>query len=101
MSAANWDICPVCKARAEEEWAQRVAEHAASYGVVDARTFTTTATPLESGMPRPERTFREDYEIYGASSGTVMVSYSGSCTKCGLSIDFKEPHRLWPVGAGN
>ena len=31
------------------------------------------------------RTFREDYEFYGADEGTVTVDYSGSCQKCGSS----------------
>lgn len=35
-------------------------------------------------------TFREDYEIYpDESSGTVKVSYSGWCTRCGSGVDFQ------------
>jgi len=41
-----------------------------------------------------ERTFREDYEIYGASDGTVKVDYGGSCTECGLSLSFNHEHEI-------
>lgn len=38
------------------------------------------------------RTFREDYEFWGADSGTVNVHYRGECDKCGLACKFDEPH---------
>lgn len=33
--------------------------------------------------------FREDYEIYGAEDGAVIVSYSGVCEECNLRLQFE------------
>ena len=68
MSADNWAYCPGCQANEAEE---------------------------ESGYMRPE--FREDYEIYGAETGVVTVSYSGVCRQCGLSLHFEDRKPI-PVG---
>lgn len=68
MSADNWAYCPGCQADETEE---------------------------ESGYMRPG--FREDYEIYGAETGVVTVSYSGACCLCGLSLCF-EYRKSIPVG---
>jgi hypothetical protein len=55
MSADNWVICPRCRERA---------------GIYASEA---------------ERTFREDYEFYGAETGEVTARYRGRCTVCGLS----------------
>jgi len=34
------------------------------------------------------RTFREDYEVYGAETGEVTASYSGRCSVCDVGLDF-------------
>jgi len=47
----------------------------------------------------PKESFREDYEIYGADEGTVTVSYSGSCTKCRLSLSFEDDHPIEGVNS--
>jgi hypothetical protein len=39
-------------------------------------------------------TFREYYEIFGAETGTVGVSYSGRCDECGLRLDFEHAHEI-------
>ena len=38
--------------------------------------------------------FREDYEIYGAETGTVTVSYHGECQRCGLKLVFESTHPI-------
>lgn len=40
------------------------------------------------------RTFREDYEIYGAETGTVTVSYRGECQRCNLLLEFETTHPI-------
>jgi len=70
VSASNWDICPQCKEQ---------------YG----------------GILGDEecRTFREDYEIYDADTGTVKVTYQGYCQSCGLSISFKHERTFYGAAA--
>jgi hypothetical protein len=64
VSADNWAVCPSC--------------------VVHLPTL---------GGPEP-KTFREDYEIYGAQDGVVKVSYSGHCSRCGSGLDFKAEYPI-------
>jgi hypothetical protein len=68
-------------------------QHALSlYGVVPLAEFEAARTAAME-MPTDEegfRTFREDYEIYGASIGTINVTYSGYCEKCSLGLDFTD-----------
>jgi len=66
VSASNWTWCPGCQA----EEAVRATAHRA--------------------------TFREDYQIYGAETGTVTVEYLGECHSCGLTLEFKD-QRAIPV----
>jgi hypothetical protein len=40
-------------------------------------------------------TLREDYEFYGAESGTVNIDYSCSCRNCSLSFGFQEQRTFW------
>ena len=35
-------------------------------------------------------TFREDYEIFGAEDGVVMVTYEGHSQRCGSHLDFRH-----------
>lgn len=39
-------------------------------------------------------TFREDYEIFGAETGTISVCYSGHCDKCGLTLAINEKREI-------
>lgn len=84
MSASNWSACPRCTARAEKE--QEAAMAKLAEAGLDGK-FTLTITTAGN-------TFREDYEIYGATEGTVHVGYSGSCDKCGLRLDFSHDHDI-------
>ena len=40
--------------------------------------------------------FREDYEVYGASAGTIQFMYSGSCEKCHLAVEIDTRKPFWP-----
>jgi hypothetical protein len=55
-------------------------------GLNDGRFTLTVSAPGE--------TFREDYEIYGAETGTVKVYYGGSCENCGLTLNFEHEHEI-------
>lgn len=66
MSADNWAICP------------NIDNHPEPVGSNAERVYT----------------FREDYEIWGAENGTVIVHYSGHCTECKAGIDFEHTHDI-------
>lgn len=102
MSASNWAVCPRCLERA------RVArddafQHALSlYGVVPLDEFESARTEAEAVAVSADafQTFREDYEIYGASEGTVKVSYSGHCQTCHLGFDFTDERTFYDLSSG-
>jgi hypothetical protein len=91
MSASNWVVCPRCKRRhhAKVVAAIRVADEA--YGKVsleDWKKLVSEADALDT--PFGQSTFREDYEIYGAETGEISVSYEGQCAVCRLSLSFTQ-----------
>ena len=94
MSADNWAICPRCIKRATREHDEQVATVMATYGQVSVDEFDAARAALKDVDPEAFRTFREDYEFYGAEDGEVTASYSGHCAKCGLGLDFKEVRKL-------
>jgi len=97
MSADNWAQCPRCAAVATAQFKARDAAIQASYGVVPVHEFDTARAALAADMAafdKREPTFREDYGIFGAETGTVTVSYGGCCEVCGLSLDFSEQHPI-------
>jgi hypothetical protein len=71
MSADNWAQCPQCLNKAEES---------------------------DAPIPVVGWTFREDYDISGAESGTIHVEYRGRCYECGAHCRFQFTA---PVEAGN
>lgn len=95
MSADNWAVCPRCAKRHEAalvEGSERVAE---AYGKVTVEEWDRMrAEQREAEQKVPERTFREDYEFYGAEDGEVVANYSGSCTACGLTLNFVDHHAI-------
>jgi hypothetical protein len=100
MSADNWAKCPRCKARLGAEIARRGSEVEASYGQVPAAEYGQAVSDLAEMATTPlEATFREDYEIYGADEGTVVVSYSGFCEVCRLTLTFKSETPIPDVDA--
>lgn len=105
MSASNWAVCPACK---EHRRARAAAAHqvaAEAYGTLPIEQFDRLRAEAEHAAARVEedsdstRTFREDYEFYGADTGTVHASYRGSCITCGLSLSFQHEHVLFPPAA--
>lgn len=97
MSASNWAQCPRCTVRGQLKLRARDAEIQASYGVVPVEDFDEARRALAADTAAFEKrhpTFREDYEIYGAETGSIKVSYGGSCTHCGLSLSFDHDHLI-------
>jgi hypothetical protein len=66
----------------------------ASYGKVPAGEFDQARAAVEPVREADYATFREDYEIHGAETGTVEVGYAGECDTCGLSLDFHDKHEI-------
>ncbi len=98
MSASNWAICPHCVKRAEDARAAQIAATGASYGTVPEQDYIEAVKAISDVRPEDYRTFREDYEIYGAQDGEVIVDYAGSCEKCDAHLRFTDRHAI-PGGA--
>lgn len=101
MSADNWAICPRCVAGAQAECVAEQDRVMATYGTVPIAEFDAARAALLSFDPEKYRTFREDYEFYGAEEGEVCADYSGHCSKCGLGVDFKASRRFYPEGSSS
>lgn len=102
MSADNWAQCPRCEVRGRAELEARETKIRESYGKIPVEQFDADRAALEQDRSDFEKrmpAFREDYEIYGAESGSVTVSYRGKCRDCGLTLQFKEDHPIpdWNV----
>lgn len=97
MSADNWAKCPRCQRALDgtvKTLAKRVAD---AYGNLPVAEYTQLQNRLAEAAVHASRghaTFREGYEIYGAETGTISVSYGGSCTECGLSVSFDYKHEI-------
>jgi len=92
MSASNWDICPRCVHRAAQAADREADALRARYGHVPLDEFEAARAAIQPASRENYRTLREDYEIYGASTGTVTVSYGASCETCGLALEFTDKH---------
>lgn len=101
MSASNWAVCPKCLSGAQAYRLRLSEEIAEAYGKVSRDEFRTLQDKRDAVDVNPEkfRTFREDYEIYGADKGTLVVSYGGSCEVCGLEVTFYAEKPFWPETA--
>jgi len=105
MSADNWAACPRCKDNKVDKVAELEKQMEEAYGKVALHVYRDMEQALvvaraeaekgDSGYSR-DNTFREDYEIYGAEKGVITVSYGGSCTVCGLRLEFQEDHPFYP-----
>lgn len=96
MSADNWAVCPRCLDRAKAEREAKFEAARVAYGNVAPEEYERLRA--EAQVPVDEdsfRTFREDYEFYGAEKGTITASYSGHCQTCNLNIDFKDEHPFY------
>jgi hypothetical protein len=102
VSADNWAICPRCVARARAEHEARFQAAVDAYGTVPAEEYERLRAEAQRPFDEGDfQTFREDYEIYGAAEGTVVVSYSGHCSVCALGLDFKYERSLYPLEVEN
>lgn len=99
MSADNWEVCPKCLAKAKEAADKKRAGIYAQYGKVSPEEFDRLRGGLSAVDPEDFRSFREDYEFYGASEGELRVSYSGGCQECGLRVGLTTSKKFWPLGA--
>lgn len=101
MSADNWAICPQCRDRAQADRTARLKEAFDAYGKVSPEEFeamrAAADVPFDAGK---FQTFREDYEFYGASDGTITADYSGHCGVCDLGVDFRHEHPFYPAAVG-
>ena len=96
MSASNWAVCPRCRDRAKAESAARFQVAVDAYGKVTPEEYERLRADAQAPVDEESfDTFREDYEIWDAKSGTVKVEYSGHCSKCGLGVDFKHEHPFY------
>lgn len=100
MSADNWAICPRCLANAKAtHLAESERDHAA-YGSIPADEWRARLAALEAVDDEEKfRTFREDYEFYGAKDGTITADYSGHCQVCHVGLDFKTEHPFFDAAA--
>lgn len=96
MSADNWAICPRCLDRAYAEWSARLQVAADAYGKVPPDEYERLRS--EALVPIDEetfRTFREDYEFYGAKEGTIKAVYKGRCQTCDVGVEFEHAHPFY------
>jgi hypothetical protein len=97
VSADNWAQCPRCTARATKQLEKRESEVQALYGTVSMEAFDEARKVLADAKAAFERrrpTFREDYRIDGAETGTVTVKYGGECRVCRLGLKFTTEHPI-------
>jgi hypothetical protein len=97
MSADNWAACPRCLTDAETEAAKRVRDVADAYGKVPEDEYMAMLAEVNSAsVAQPPEDFREDYEIYGAETGTLTITYGGECQKCFLKLNYKHEIPFYP-----
>lgn len=101
MSADNWAQCPKCLAEAAEEIEAMEKNVRDAYGNVDVDTFDDMRNDLATLCDAQneynfKRTFREDYEFYGADEGALHISYRGGCTVCDCSLTIDETRKFYP-----
>lgn len=99
MSASNWARCPRCVAKRLSDLAELDVKVTQSYGAVPVEEFDRMrAEAIRQRIDVEDegsyQTLCEDYEIYGAEDGVVVVSYSCGCQICGLGTNFNHKHPL-------
>lgn len=89
MSADNWATCPRCRRLEEVRIAGLQRQVAESYGVLPVEQYDALRGEAAEPINRSRLvTFREDYEIWGAEEGKIMIRYTGICNVCGLAAEF-------------
>lgn len=96
MSASNWAVCPRCVHVWKLALAEKARQAFEGYGILPREVFDALRAEVDAGIDlKACRTFREDYEIYGANTGELTVSYGGGCDTCGLSYSFTHKETFW------
>lgn len=90
MSADRWNDCPNCARLADEARKQAKDLAAEQYGKIPADEWFKLNAAANAPVVGAGATLREDWEIYGVTSGTLVVSYGCSCSVCGFSFDFRD-----------
>lgn len=91
MSADNWAECPKCRAlilRSNEKIEKEISE---SYGKVSEAEYVKLVkkrktAPVDNNGP----SLREDHDIGINKHGVLVISYSGSCNRCGFAYNYKH-----------
>lgn len=98
MSASSWTTCPRCVERHQVAVNAKIQAAANAYGKIPVEEWTDMHEAARAAdIPLEAESFREDYEVWGASEGTIYFSYTGSCTECGLGLSFSEERPFFPV----
>lgn len=67
------------------------------YGNIPLAEFDELRQRVETPIDEDKlRTFREDYEIYGAEDGVIHISYGGHCSVCGTECNISQDHPFFP-----
>ncbi len=102
MSADAYSVCPRCTFRRKALVKQAQSELTAAYGHVSMEEYQVLQdrlTELERQVEEAENntseygdvcTLRENYEIYGAESGSLTIEYGGHCSVCNLTLTVKQ-----------
>lgn len=94
VSASNWAACPRCQAQAKAAAREQREKIHAAHDTMTHEDFEAALAQVPLPHPGKYETFREDYYIHGAETGTVTVSYGGSCETCGLALSFEHEHPI-------
>lgn len=95
MTADNWEVCPRCWDNAQRNADEEKQAVMGLYGSIPIEEFDAKRDALVEPDEEACRTFREDYEVYGAAAGEVKVSYRGACSECGLNVELHDSKRFW------
>lgn len=99
MSADNWAQCPQCQDELELKVNELENSVDEAYGKLPPDEWVKFKDEVEKDIDAlrdAAYTFREDYGFYGASEGSVEVSYRGSCKVCGLTFKREETWAFYP-----
>jgi hypothetical protein len=95
VSANNWGICPRCKAKREDDVRALDIDLAQSYGEVPIEQFDHLRAERDKlATAEPERTLREDYEIWINQDGRFYASYVAHCSVCQFKHTLLQDEQL-------
>ena len=102
MLANNWTVCPRCFDKAMMPWREEAEKVYKLYGIITWEEFIAALDQLpEKPSVQGSFTFKEEYDFHGAENGVVTWKYSGSCTKCKISVSGSGELPFYPYPDGN